>query len=62
MDLACDPSSLIGHRPAELGIGDRAPDSDQEHPVCDEAQEVTLEEEVARHDRSQRKVEIGEQG
>ena len=33
-----------------------------EHAVCDHAQEVALEHEVARHDRCQHEVEVGERG
>ena len=62
VDLARDARSLVRDRAAELRLADRPPDADDEDPVREDAQEVALEDEVARHDGRQDEVQIGEDG
>ena len=42
VDLARDARTLLGDGPAELGVADRAPDADEQHPVCEQPQVVAL--------------------
>jgi hypothetical protein len=48
--------ALVGDGAAELGLADRAPHADDEDPVGDDTEEVTLETEVARDDGRQHEV------
>ena len=60
-DLARDACSLLGDRAAELGEPDRAPRADQEHAVCDQAQEIALRHEPAAQKRCEHVVQRREQ-
>ena len=61
MDLTRDPCALVRDRPPELGVRDRAPDADEQEPEGDQAQEVALEDELARDDRRQHEVDVREE-
>ena len=62
MDVARDPRALVGDRAPELRLADRAPDADEQHAVRDDAEEVALQHEIARHDRREHEVQVGEDG
>jgi hypothetical protein len=61
VDLPGDPRALVGDGPAELGLGDGTPNTDEERAVRDEPQEVTLQDLVARDQRLEDEVQVGEE-
>ena len=62
MDLAGDARTLVRHGATELRLRDRPPDAHEQHAVGDDPQEVPLQDEIARDDRGEHEVEVGEQG
>ena len=62
MDLPGNARSLLGDGPPELGEADRAPHADEQKPVGEQAQKVTLRDEVARDAWRENVVQLGEEG
>ena len=48
VDLACDTGALLRDRAPELGVTDRPPDTDEQHAVGEEPEEVALHELLRR--------------
>ena len=60
MDVAGNPRPLLGDRPAELRLADRPPDADEQDAEGEEPKQVARKDVVARTDRREHVVEVGE--